>query len=183
MRSSVTKIVLPVLLLLSGSAAANTLSLTSSDIAQGKFMNNAQAFNGFGCSGANVSPQLSWSGAPQDTEAYAIFAYDPDAPTGSGWWHWQMINIPKEITTLVSGAGDSNNAPIGSLSTKNDYGTTGYGGACPPEGDGPHRYQFTIFALSKKIDLPKDASAAVVGYMVHANTLASTTLEALYKRN
>ena len=126
-----------------------------------------------------------WTVFGKGTEAFAVFAYDPDAPTGSGWWHWQVVNIPKEVTSLASGAGDAGKgmAPAGSLSTRNDYGATGFGGACPPKGHGVHRYQFTVFALPKKLDLPKDASPALTGYMVRASALASSTIEALYKRD
>ncbi|KAF1023924.1 MAG: hypothetical protein GAK30_00291 [Paracidovorax wautersii] len=148
-------------------------------------MAKAQEFEGFGCSGGNLSPQLSWSGAPKGTEAFAVFAYDPDAPTGSGWWHWQLINIPKEVTTLPTGAGDpgKNLAPAGSFSNRNDYGAVGFGGACPPAGHGPHRYQFTVYALSKKLELPEGASGALAGYMVKAHALGSSTIEALYKKD
>lgn len=147
-------------------------------------MSNAQEFQGFGCKGGNLSPQLSWNGAPEGTEAFAVFAYDPDAPTGSGWWHWQLVNIPKDVTSLAAGVGAAGETtvPAGSTSIKNDYGTSGFGGACPPEGHGMHRYQFTVFALSKKLELPEDASGALTGYMVRANSIASSTIEALYER-
>lgn len=148
-------------------------------------MSKAQEFQGFGCGGGNLSPQLSWTGAPKGTEAFAIFAYDPDAPTGSGWWHWQIVNIPKDVTSFAIGAGDpgKNSAPAGSVTIKNDYGVAGFGGACPPQGHGVHRYQFTVHALSKKLDLPKDASGALTGYMVRGHSLGSSTIEALYKRD
>ena len=159
--------------------AAGSLTLTSTDIANGKFMAKAQEFQGFGCTGGNQSPQLSWSGAPEGTAAFAIFAYDPDAPTGSGWWHWQLVNIPKEVTTLAAGAA----VPAGSQAMNNDYGAKGFGGACPPPKHGVHRYQFTVYALSKTLELPANASGALTGYMVKANSLGSSTIEALYKRD
>lgn len=185
MPHALLKFVLPLTVFVSASAMADSFQLTSTEIAQGKTMGKAQEFQGFGCSGGNASPQLSWSGAPKDTEAFAVFAYDPDAPTGSGWWHWQIINIPKNVTSLASNAGDASKdlTPAGSMSLRNDYGASGFGGACPPKGHGVHRYQFTVFALSKKLDLPKDASAALTGYMVRAHSLASSTIEALYKRD
>lgn len=172
------------LVLLSGAALADSLSLTSTDIAHGEFMKKAQEFQGFGCSGGNLSPKLSWSGAPKETKAYAIIAYDPDAPTGSGWWHWQIVNIPKAVTTLPSGAGDSSKklTPKGSIQISNDYGIAGFGGACPPKDHGAHRYQFTVHALSKKLELPENPSSALVGYMINAHSLDSSTIEALYKR-
>ena len=178
MRNLFRKLALPMSVLFCAAAQADTFKLTSSDIVQGKAMSSAQEFQGFGCNGGNLSPQLAWSGAPEGTEAFAVFAYDPDAPTGSGWWHWQMVNIPKEVTSLAAGAA----APAGSISIRNDYGVAGFGGACPPEGHGAHRYQFSVFALSKKLELPEDASGALTGYMVRANALASSTIEALYER-
>ncbi|MGX7705492.1 YbhB/YbcL family Raf kinase inhibitor-like protein [Methylobacterium sp. Gmos1] len=178
-------IVLPLSIIFSGPAMAESFKLTSSDIAPGKFMGQAQEFEGFGCKGGNRSPQLSWSGAPEKTEAFAVLVHDPDAPTGSGWWHWQLVNIPKTVTSLAAGAGDAskNLLPPGSVSIRNDYGVAGFGGACPPKGHGVHRYQFTVHALSKKLDLPDGASGALTGYMVRANSLGSSTIEALYKRD
>ncbi|MGH1487305.1 MAG: YbhB/YbcL family Raf kinase inhibitor-like protein [Cellvibrionaceae bacterium] len=170
---------------LSNTVLADALSLSSKDIAHGVFMGKAQEFQGFGCAGGNTSPQLSWSGVPKGTEAFAVFAYDPDAPTGSGWWHWQIVNIPNTVTSLPAGVGDASKglAPKGSLHIKNDYGVSGFGGACPPEGHGAHRYQFTVHALSKKLELPADPSGALVGYMVNAHSLGSATIESLYKRD
>ena len=164
---------------------ADSFVLKSTDIAEGKLMNKAQEFQGFGCQGGNLSPQLSWSGAPKGTEAFAVMLYDPDAPTGSGWWHWQIVNIPKDVTTLSTGAGTPNKDlhPKGSIQIRNDYGINGFGGACPPKGHGVHRYQFTVYALSKKLNLPNNPSGALTGYMVKSHSLASSTIEALYKRD
>ncbi|WP_445354397.1 YbhB/YbcL family Raf kinase inhibitor-like protein [Microbulbifer sp. EKSA008] len=170
--------------LISGVASAESFLLSSNDIDTGKYMSKEHEFQGFGCTGNNISPQLSWANAPKGTEAFAVFAYDPDAPTGSGWWHWQIVNIPKNISSLEAGAGNSekNRTPQGSVQIVNDYGVRGFGGACPPKGHGAHRYQFTVFALSKKLDLPSDASGALTGYIVKANSLAESTIEALYMR-
>lgn len=180
-----SRFALPLSIFLSGTASADSLKLTSADISQGKAMSSAQEFQGFGCDGSNLSPQLSWTGAPEGTEAFAIQVYDPDAPTGSGWWHWQIVNIPKDVATLATGAGDPSKdlTPAGTLNIKNDYGVKGFGGACPPKGHGVHRYQFTVHALSKKLELPEDASGALTGYMVSAHSLGSSTIEALYKRD
>jgi Raf kinase inhibitor-like YbhB/YbcL family protein len=185
MANTTLKLILPLSLLLSGAAQAETFKLHSSDISSGKYMGIAQEFQGFGCKGGNISPQLSWSDAPKGTEAFAIFAYDPDAPTGSGWWHWQLVNIPKDVTSLPAGAGDptKGQTPAGSMSITNDYGVAGFGGACPPQGHGNHRYQFTVYALSKKLDLPEKASGALTGYMAKAHAIGSATIEALYKRD
>lgn len=166
-------------LLASNTALAGSLTLSSTDIGNGKFMGKAQEYQGFGCNGSNISPQLSWSGAPEGTKAFAIMVHDPDAPTGSGWWHWQLVNVPKDVTSLAAGAA----APAGSRAMSNDYGVKGFGGACPPPKHGVHRYQFTVHALSKELELPEGASAALVGYLVKANSLGSSTIEALYKRD
>lgn len=148
-------------------------------------MKKDQEFQGFGCTGGNLSPQLSWSGAPKGTKAFALLAYDPDAPTGSGWWHWQIVNIPQNVSNLATGAGDAIKGlnPKGSIQISNDYGVKGFGGACPPQGHGAHRYQFTPHALSKKLELPENASGALTGYMVNSHSLGSATIEALYKRD
>src|SRR5271156_3021859 len=132
-----------------GAAAAQTMTLTSPDIAPGARIADEQVFSAFGCSGKNVSPALSWSGAPKGTKSFALSVYDPDAPTGSGFWHWVVFNIPADVTSLPKGAGDpkSDAAPKGAVQSRTDYGVPGYGGPCPPKGDKPHRYQFTVFAV------------------------------------
>lgn len=180
------KLVLILFLSTSLSVFAGSFTLSSQDIGNGKFLNKTQEFNGFGCSGGDLSPHLKWHGAPKETKSFAITAYDPDAPTGSGWWHWQVVNIPKTVTEVLAGAGSTDNsqAPKGSLQMINDYGSRGFGGACPPAGHGVHHYQFTIHALSiEKLELPADASGALTGYMINANTIESSTIESLYKRN
>lgn len=166
-------------------APAAPFTLTSESIAHGQPLHSDQVFNGFGCSGGNRSPQLSWFNAPKNTKAFAVFSYDPDAPTGSGWWHWQLVNIPVTVRSLVAGVGAPNNTliPNGSQQTKNDYGLAGFGGACPPTGHGLHRYQFTVYALSEVLDLPQNASPALTGFMVKAHALDSATIEAVYKRD
>lgn len=177
---------LATLLAISSSAVASgTFTLTSTDITAGAQMPKTQEFQGFGCDGGNQSPQLSWSGAPEETQAFALLVHDPDAPTGSGWWHWQVVNIPADVTSLKAGAGDPAGQlmPNGSMQIGNDYGVKGFGGACPPVGNGDHRYQFTLHALSQTLELPDNASGALTGYMVNAYSLGSVTLEALYRRD
>ncbi|NRB40176.1 MAG: YbhB/YbcL family Raf kinase inhibitor-like protein [Pseudomonadales bacterium] len=171
---------------LSTSVFAGSLNLSSEDISQGEFMSKAQEFNGFGCTGGDISPQLKWSDAPEGTKSFAITAYDPDAPTGSGWWHWQLVNIPSNVTELASGAGSTKKelAPKGSMQIENDYGSRGFGGACPPPGHGIHHYRYTVHALSvEKLALPENASGALAGYMINANTIETSTIESLYKRD
>lgn len=161
------------------------MSISSADIQAGELMPKAQEFAGFGCSGDNLSPQLSWANAPKGTKSFAITAYDPDAPTGSGWWHWVLVNIPASINTLATGAGDPKKGllPEGSQTFRTDYGSKSFGGACPPEGDKAHRYQFKVFALNvEKLELPEDGSAALVGYYLNSHAIETATLEALYKR-
>jgi Raf kinase inhibitor-like YbhB/YbcL family protein len=173
-------------LVLSLPAFAGPLVLSSNDIAQGEFMDKKQEFNGFGCSGENLSPHLKWSNAPKGTKSFAITAYDLDAPTGSGWWHWQIINIPVTVTELATNTGSAleSLAPAGSSQIQNDYGVRGFGGTCPPQGHGVHRYRFTVYAISvEELELPENASGALAGYMINAHTLESSMIESLYKRD
>lgn len=164
---------------------ADGFQLSSTDIKAGETLSSKHVFSGFGCKGDNASPQLSWKNPPKGTKSFAVTAYDPDAPTGSGWWHWQVVNIPSSVSSLPTHAGNANNKtlPKGSQQMKNDYSQNSFGGACPPKGHGAHRYQFTVYALSvETLELPKQPSAALVGYMIKANALGSASLEALYER-
>jgi Raf kinase inhibitor-like YbhB/YbcL family protein len=165
--------------------AADTLSLTSPDIKPGATIADEQVFNSFGCTGKNISPALSWSGAPQGTKSFALSVYDPDAPTGSGFWHWVVFNIPAGVTGLAKGAGDpkSDAAPKGAVQSRTDFGVPGYGGPCPPKGDPPHHYIFTIFAVdTDKLGPDENAAAAFVGFNLHFHTLAKATLTGTWGR-
>lgn len=179
-----TLLVLVAMALATPALAAGRFTLTSADVKPGKPLADAQVFNGFGCSGANVSPQLAWKNAPKDTKSFVVTVYDPDAPTGSGWWHWVVYDIPATATELAQGAGSGKAAlPDGALQGRTDYGAPGFGGACPPPGHKPHRYIFTVYALKvEKLDLAADASPAMVGFMTKANALASATFTATYAR-
>jgi Raf kinase inhibitor-like YbhB/YbcL family protein len=162
-----------------------TFTLTSPDVHQGQTIPGANVFNGMGCVGQNVSPALGWSGAPAGTKSFALTIYDPDAPTGSGWWHWVVYNIPAAVTSLAAGVGDpsKNLLPAGATQGNTDFGTAGYGGPCPPPGDKPHHYHITVYALNvEKIDVPANATAAYVGFNLHAHLLAKAELTALYSR-
>ena len=166
-------------------AQAAGFSLSSPTVKPGSMLTDAQVFKGFGCEGKNTSPALKWSGAPSGTKSYAVTVYDPDAPTGSGWWHWVVYNIPASATELPEGAGgtDGKGLPAGAAQGRTDFGSAGFGGACPPKGDKPHRYIFTVHALkTDKIEVPADASAALVGFMLNANRLAKASFEARYGR-
>ncbi|MEW6446387.1 MAG: YbhB/YbcL family Raf kinase inhibitor-like protein [Pseudomonadota bacterium] len=160
-------------------------ALTSDAIKAGRMLGSEQVFKGFGCDGGNRSPALSWTPGPEGTRGYALTVYDPDAPTGSGWWHWVVYNIPADVTSLVADAGDvsGEKLPVGARQGRTDFGAHAFGGACPPVGDKPHRYIFTVYALKvDTIDVPADASAALIGFMIHANMLAKATLTAKYAR-
>ena len=165
-------------------AQAAGFTLTSPTIKSGSTLTKAQVFNGFGCTGDNISPELKWSGAPAGTKSFAVTVYDPDAPTGSGWWHWVVINLPADSTGLAEGAGSTvGKLPAGAMQGRTDFGSAGFGGACPPQGDKPHRYIFTVYALkTDKLDVPADATAALVGFMINANKLASASFTAKYGR-
>jgi Raf kinase inhibitor-like YbhB/YbcL family protein len=160
--------------------------LTSPDFSPGATLNDEQAFNGMGCTGQNVSPALRWSGAPAGTKSFALLLHDPDAPTGgAGWWHWIAYDIPAGTSELPKGAGkpDGSAMPSGAKSVPNDYATPGYGGPCPPEGDKPHRYIFTLYALKvAKLELPQGAHAPVVGFVVNANALGKASVTGMYGR-
>ncbi len=165
-------------------AGKATFTLTSPDIANGGKIAEAQVFNSFGCSGQNVSPALSWTNAPVGTKSFALMVHDPDAPTGSGWWHWVVYNIPADATSLPANAGDpkQNLMPGATVQGRTDFGTSGYGGPCPPPGR-PHHYHLRLYALKvAKIDVPADATAAFIGFNVRANSLAETQILGLYGR-
>jgi len=186
-RSSARIAALTVCLLGTGGANAQSLTLTSPDIKEGATIASEQVFKGFGCTGSNVSPALSWSGAPSGTRSFAVTIYDPDAPTGSGWWHWVVFNIPANATGLPKDAGDmkKNLMPKGAIQSRTDFGSDGYGGPCPPQGDKPHHYQITVFAVDvDKLPAAKDhsAAAALVGFDLNSHTLAKATLTGLYGR-
>jgi Raf kinase inhibitor-like YbhB/YbcL family protein len=159
------------------------LRLTAPDLVSKGRITLSHAFNGMGCNGQNISPALEWANAPAGTKSFAVTMYDPDAPTGSGWWHWVMYNIPASTTGLVAGAGNGRNAPRGSAEGATDFGTKGYGGPCPPVGDKPHHYHITVFALKvDKLDVPGNATAAYVGFNLNANKLSTARVTGLYGR-
>jgi Raf kinase inhibitor-like YbhB/YbcL family protein len=164
--------------------AVAKLTLTSPQITQGKTIAAEQVFNGFGCTGMNVSPALSWSGAPAGTKSFAVMVHDPDAPTGSGFWHWVVYDIPADTKSLPADAGDPSKKlmPAGAVQARTDFGTPGYGGPCPPPGK-PHHYHFRLYALKvSKLAVPPDATAALIGFNVNANKLAEADLVGLYGR-
>ena len=162
---------------------ALAFELTSTDIKPGGRLGDRQVADGFGCSGGNQSPQLSWKNPPAGTRSYAITVYDPDAPTGSGWWHWQVWNIPATVHTLAANAAAADALPAGAVVGRGDNGAVAYFGACPPPGDKAHRYVFKVHALKvDKLDLPENPMPALVGFMLNANSLGSASLTARFGR-
>ncbi|MEU6721424.1 YbhB/YbcL family Raf kinase inhibitor-like protein [Nonomuraea sp. NPDC046802] len=151
------------------------LTVESADVQDGGRLSDLHVFNDWGMAGQNISPHLRWSGAPAETRGYAVTCFDPDAPTGSGFWHWVLFDLPASVTELPAGAGtgpEFKGLPAGAVHARNDYGTKEYGGAAPPPG-APHRYVFTVHALGvDKLAVGSDASPAVVGFNITANTLA-----------
>jgi Raf kinase inhibitor-like YbhB/YbcL family protein len=155
--------------------SAQTFTLTSKDV--GGQATQKQFSNTFGCHGENLSPELSWANAPAGTQSFAVTMYDKDAPTGSGFWHWVMFNIPATTTELVTDAGDINKAlaPTDATQSNTDAGQPGYTGPCPPPG-APHQYLITVYALKNKLDLSKNASPALVGFYLSSNMLAKASI-------
>jgi Raf kinase inhibitor-like YbhB/YbcL family protein len=164
--------------------AQKTFTLSSKTL--GGEATKLEEFNGFGCSGENQSPQLSWENAPEGTKSFAITMYDPDAPTGSGWWHWVVFDIEANVKELVKNAGNvaMNLAPENAIQSITNYGAKGYGGPCPPEGHGLHQYVITVHALkTEKLGLDENTNAAIVGYYLWNNTLAKASIVAYYQRD
>jgi Raf kinase inhibitor-like YbhB/YbcL family protein len=162
-----------------------SFTVTSDDMADGRKLSEAQVYNGFGVSGGNASPHLRWEGAPAETAGYVVTCYDPDAPTGSGFWHWVLYDIPADVTELPRGAGSGSmdGLPKGATHVRNDYGTKDFGGAAPPEGHGDHRYVFAVHALGvDHLDINSDVSPAIVGFMTTFNTLARAVMIPVYGR-
>jgi len=160
-------------------------TLSSPDIAPNGPIAMEQVFNGFGCSGQNISPALAWTGAPEGVKSYALLCHDPDAPTGgAGWWHWLVVNIPASATGLSKNAGtaDGSNLPAGAVQVATDFGGPGWGGPCPPVGHGPHRYIFTLYALGiERLDVAA-TGASLAGFMVNMNSIAKTSLTGIFER-
>jgi hypothetical protein len=174
------KLIFSLLICCSTNVLAEGLYLSSTDI-KGQ-IGNDQVFNSFGCTGNNISPQLSWSGAPQGTKSFAITAYDPDAPTGSGWWHWVVFNIDASLNEIKTAA-STKHMPEGSVESITSYGTAGFGGACPPVGDKPHRYIFTVIALdTEKIDQTAQARPELIGYFINSHAIAKASIMAYFGR-
>ena len=159
-----------------------SFTVTSEDVSDGVQMGDEQVYNSFGMSGENISPQLSWSGFPAETKSFAVTCYDPDAPTGSGFWHWLAIDVPVSATSLPSGAGAaSGGLPAGSFHVRNDYGTKDFGGVAPLVGDPPYWYVFAVHALDvDTLGIDSDVTPAVAGFNLRFHTLARGLLVPVY---
>jgi Raf kinase inhibitor-like YbhB/YbcL family protein len=177
------KIILIASMFSATSLYAQTFTLKSNEL--GGQATDKQVFNGYGCIGKNLSPQLFWGNPPTGTKSFAVTIFDEDAPTGSGWWHWLIFDIPISVKELKSGAGNVslNLAPNGSIQSNTDFKTQGYGGPCPPEGSKPHKYLVTVFALkTEKLGLDATANPAMVGFMLEQNAIEKSSLIFYYKR-
>jgi Raf kinase inhibitor-like YbhB/YbcL family protein len=177
-----TTLALAFVLVTSGAAAAE-FKLASTDLASGQFKPH-YLMNDFGCTGANVSPALSWTGAPENTKSFAVALFDRDAGS-DGWWHWVVFDIPATVHELPTGSGDPSGRalPAGAVQSRNDFGTPGYGGPCPPSGEEPHRYIFTVYALDlATTGLDAKTASGRLGSHLNAHAIAKATLELRYGR-
>jgi len=162
-----------------------SFEVTSTDVKDGEKLPTPQLSGIFGAGGEDRSPQLSWSGFPSETKSFAVTCYDPDAPTGSGFWHWAVVDIPASVTSLPNGAGDEGGSklPAGSFQLPNDAGLARYLGAAPPPGHGRHRYFFVVHALGvESLGITKDASNALLGFNLFGHTLARAMIVPWYER-
>ncbi|WP_322750449.1 MULTISPECIES: YbhB/YbcL family Raf kinase inhibitor-like protein [unclassified Frankia] len=162
---------------------APLFTLTSDDFADGDTLPPTAVHTSAG--GQNLSPHLAWTGFPPGTQSFVVTCFDPDAPTGSGFWHWTLVDVPASVTELPHGvaSGDLSGLPVGSFHVRNDYGTVDFGGVAPPEGDRPHRYVFAVHAVDvPSLGIPDSVSPAVVGFNLTFHTLARGVLRATYQR-
>ena len=136
-----------------------------------------------GAGGEDLSPQLSWSGFPEETRSFAVTAFDPDAPTASGFWHWAVANLPATVSELPTGVGDGSSLPGDALTLRNDAGIRRYVGAAPPAGHGVHRYFFVVHAVNQeRLDIGEDASAAFLGFNLFMHSIARAVIHGTYEQ-
>ena len=170
---------------LTACAANPDFKVSSGSLHEDDALPPAQVYRGQRCNGGNRSPALAWTGAPASTRSYAVTMFDPDAPTGHGWWHWLLFDLPADTQSLAEDAGraDGSALPAGARQSRNDFGSAGYGGACPPAGDAPHHYVITVYALPKsQLGLPASASASVIDAALKRDALATARLTLRYGR-
>ncbi|MFC7330133.1 YbhB/YbcL family Raf kinase inhibitor-like protein [Marinactinospora rubrisoli] len=162
-----------------------SFTVTSSDVADGRTLPTAQVSGLMGAGGSDISPQLSWSGFPAQTRSFAVTCFDPDAPTGSGFWHWVVCDIPADVTELPAGAGgaDRKGLPAQAVTLRNDAGGKRYIGAAPPPGHGPHRYFFAVHAVDvESLGIDDGASPAFLGFNLFSHTLARGVITPVYEQ-
>jgi Raf kinase inhibitor-like YbhB/YbcL family protein len=174
MRTTLTTVSAALILAAAGTASAAPFALTSPEFKNNGALTDKHEYNSFGCTGQNISPALEWKNPPKDTKSFVLMVHDPDAPTGSGFWHWIVYNIPADATSIPAGAGDAKGTglPKGAVQGHTDFGTAMYGGPCPPPGSGKHHYNFMLYALKvDKIEIPPGATAAIVGFNANMNAI------------
>jgi Raf kinase inhibitor-like YbhB/YbcL family protein len=160
-----------------------SFTLTSSSVTNGQSLSKPQVSGIMGAGGEDVSPQLSWSGFPDETRSFAVTVYDPDAPTLSGFWHWAVANLPSDVHELAEGVGEGSNLPGGALTLLNDAGQRRYIGAAPPPGHGPHRYYIAVHAVDvDELELTEDASPAYLGFNLFQHAIARAYIHATYEQ-
>lgn len=160
-----------------------TFTLTSESVTDGQPLANDQVSGIMGAGGADVSPQLSWSGFPAETKSFAVTVYDPDAPTASGFWHWAVADLPASVTELSAGAGDGGDLPGGAVTLTNDASLKRYLGAAPPAGHGPHRYYIAVHALPvESLELPEGATPAYLGFNLFGQAIARAVIHGTYEQ-
>jgi Raf kinase inhibitor-like YbhB/YbcL family protein len=160
-----------------------SFTVTSTDIQDGQPKSKKQVFDGMGAGGENISPQLSWSGAPDGTRSYVVTCFDPDAPTPSGFWHWFVVDIPASVTELAAGSGDDDGSlPEGAFHVRSDFGSKAFGGAAPPSGDRAHRYFYVVHAVDvPSLELDRESvTPAVASFNLVFHTLARAIITPLY---
>jgi Raf kinase inhibitor-like YbhB/YbcL family protein len=156
-----------------------SFTVTSTDVVDGEQLPLRHVYTAAG--GENISPQLSWSGAPEGTSSYVVTCFDPDAPTPSGFWHWLVVDLPATVTSLESGAGASDATLPGGFHIRTDFGSADYGGSAPPQGDMPHRYFFVVHAVDvDTLAVEASASPAVVSFNLAFHTLARAIITPTY---
>jgi hypothetical protein len=160
-----------------------SFQVDSDDVAHEEMMGENHVFDDWGMTGGNISPSLRWSGFPAETKSFAVTCYDPDAPTGSGFWHWIVLDIPAAVTELETNAAgtDGLGLPEGAFHVRNDYGVKDFGGAAPPQGDPPHRYVFAVHALdTDSLGVNDEISPAVAGFNLRFHTIGRAVLVPVY---
>ncbi len=163
-----------------------TFQISSDDVSEGAMLAMPQVSGIFGAGGEDISPHLSWVGAPEETQSYAVTCFDPDAPTGSGFWHWVVYDIPADVTELTTGAGsqDGSGLPAGAKQLRNDAGLYGYLGSAPPAGHGAHRYMFAVHALNAaSLPITEEVTPAICGFNMFGITVARAIVTPVYEQN